>query len=49
MLLGVKGITIIAHGRSKAFAIQNAVRVAKEAAEASINSKILELYEKNGL
>ncbi|MEI8378043.1 MAG: phosphate acyltransferase PlsX [bacterium] len=49
LLLGVKGLTIIAHGRSKAFAIQNAVRVAKEAAEADINNKILALYEKNEL
>jgi glycerol-3-phosphate acyltransferase PlsX len=49
LLLGVKGITIIAHGRSKAFAIQNAVRVAKEASEADINNKILALYEKNEL
>ena len=49
LLLGVKGITIIAHGSSKAFAIQNAVRVAKEAEDADINNKILALYEKNGL
>lgn len=32
-LLGVEGITIIAHGRSDALAIQNAIRVAKEAAD----------------
>ncbi len=32
-LLGVEGITIIAHGRSDALAIQNAIRAAKEAAE----------------
>lgn len=49
LLLGVKGITIIAHGRSKAYAIQNAVRVAKDAAEADINDKILSLYEQNKL
>lgn len=49
LLLGVKGITIIAHGSSKAFAVQNAVRVAKEAADADINNKILALYEKNAL
>jgi glycerol-3-phosphate acyltransferase PlsX len=49
LLLGVKGITIIAHGRSKAFAIQNAVRVAKEAAEADVNSKILAMYEQSEL
>jgi glycerol-3-phosphate acyltransferase PlsX len=32
-LLGVEGITIIAHGRSDAFAIQNAIRICKEAVE----------------
>lgn len=32
-LLGVKGITIIAHGRSNALAIKNAVRVAKQAVD----------------
>ena len=33
-LLGVEGVTIIAHGRSDALAIQNAIRVAREAAAA---------------
>lgn len=32
-LLGVRGVSIIAHGRSDAKAIKNAIRVAKEAAE----------------
>lgn len=32
-LLGVEGVTIIAHGRSDAYAIQNAIRVAKESVE----------------
>jgi glycerol-3-phosphate acyltransferase PlsX len=32
-LLGVDGVVIIAHGRSNARAIQNAIRVAKQAAE----------------
>lgn len=32
-LLGVNGVTIIAHGRSNALAIKNAVRVAKQAAD----------------
>jgi glycerol-3-phosphate acyltransferase PlsX len=32
-LLGVEGITIIAHGRSDILAIQNAIRVCKEAVE----------------
>ena len=42
LLLGVKGITVISHGRSKAYAIKNAVRVAKEAVETSVNRKISE-------
>lgn len=46
LLLGVKGITIISHGRSKAYAIKNAVRVAKEAVETGVNKKIAELIEK---
>ncbi len=45
LLLGVKGITIISHGRSKAYAIKNAVRVAKEAVETGINEKIANFYE----
>ena len=45
LLLGVKGITIISHGRSKAYAIKNAVRVAKEAVEKGINRKISEFIE----
>ena len=32
-LLGVEGVTIIAHGRSDTLAIKNAIRVAKEVAE----------------
>jgi glycerol-3-phosphate acyltransferase PlsX len=35
-LLGVNGLVFIAHGRSDAFAIKSAVRVAKEAAEAKV-------------
>ena len=45
LLLGVKGITVIAHGRSKAYAIKNAVRVAKEAVETQVNQKITESIE----
>lgn len=45
LLLGVKGITIISHGRSKAYAIKNAVRVAKEAVETGVNEKISKFYE----
>ena len=42
LLLGVKGITVISHGRSKAYAIKNAVRVAKHAVETGVNTKIAE-------
>jgi glycerol-3-phosphate acyltransferase PlsX len=35
-LLGVNGIVVIAHGRSDAYAIRNAVRVARKAAENNI-------------
>ena len=35
-LLGVKGICVIAHGSSKHLAIKNAIRVAKDAANANI-------------
>ena len=45
LLLGVKGITVISHGRSKAYAIKNAVRVAKEAVETGVNKKIAEYVE----
>jgi glycerol-3-phosphate acyltransferase PlsX len=39
-LLGVNGVVIIAHGRSDAYAIRNAIRVAKHAAEKNIVSVI---------
>lgn len=45
LLLGVKGITVISHGSSKAYAIKNAVRVAKEAVETGVNKKIAEFLE----
>ena len=45
LLLGVKGITVISHGRSKAYAIKNAVRVAKDAVETGVNKKISEFIE----
>lgn len=47
LLLGVKGITVIAHGRSSSYAIKNAVRVAKEAVESGVNKKITEIYQQN--
>ncbi len=45
LLLGVKGITVISHGRSRAYAIKNAVRVAKNAVETGVNEKIAQYYE----
>jgi len=39
-LLGVRGITIIGHGRSNPNAIKNAIRVATELCRARINEKI---------
>lgn len=39
-LLGVKGVTIISHGRSNANAIKNAIRVAAEFAEGNTNAQI---------
>jgi len=39
-LLGVKGVSIICHGRSNANAIKNAIRVASEFAHSLINEKI---------
>lgn len=46
LLLGVNGVTVISHGRSKAYAIKNAVRVAKEAVETGLNKKITEFIQK---
>ncbi|MCQ2753517.1 MAG: phosphate acyltransferase PlsX [bacterium] len=43
LLLGVKGVTVIAHGRSKAYAIKNAVRVARDAVETQVNKTIAEI------
>jgi glycerol-3-phosphate acyltransferase PlsX len=39
-LLGVKGVTIIGHGRSNSNAIKNAIRVAAELSRAKLNEKI---------
>ncbi len=47
LLLGIKGVCVIAHGGSHANAIKNAVRVAKEAVEKNMNGKISEMYELN--
>ncbi len=40
LLLGVKGITVICHGRSTAYAIKNAVKVAYNAVKADVNNSI---------
>jgi glycerol-3-phosphate acyltransferase PlsX len=39
-LLGIDGVAVIAHGRSDARAIKNAIRVTKEAVENQLVSKI---------
>ncbi|HWG57634.1 MAG TPA: phosphate acyltransferase PlsX [Candidatus Acidoferrales bacterium] len=39
-LLGVRGITIIGHGRSNGIAVKNAVRVAAELCRSRVNEKI---------
>jgi glycerol-3-phosphate acyltransferase PlsX len=39
-LLGVRGITVVGHGRSNAQAIKNAIRVAAELSRAKLNEKI---------
>ncbi len=39
-LLGVRGVTIIGHGRSNANAIKNAIRVAAELSRSKLNEKI---------
>src|SRR6202043_2484183 len=41
-LLGVRGVCIICHGRSNANAMKNAIRVAKEFTEGTINQRIEE-------
>ncbi len=41
-LLGIDGVTVVAHGRSDARAIENAVRVAAQAVEADLVGKIRE-------
>ncbi len=39
-LLGLRGVTIICHGRSSSNAIKNAIRVAKEFVENRVNAKL---------
>jgi glycerol-3-phosphate acyltransferase PlsX len=39
-LLGIDGVAVVAHGRSDARAVKNAIRVAREAVDAQLVSKI---------
>lgn len=47
LLLGVKGITVIAHGSSKAYAVKRAILVAKNAVETKVNENISEFLNGN--
>jgi len=49
LLLGIKGTCVISHGSSKAIAIKNAIKVAKESVEKDVNGKISRLCESNKL
>src|SRR5262249_51478311 len=40
LLIGLRGVTIICHGRSSSNAIKNAIRVAKEYSESQVNAKL---------
>ncbi len=48
-LLGIKGITIVCHGRSNANAIKNAIRVANEFCKHKVNQAIETEFNKLGL
>lgn len=48
-LLGIKGITIVCHGRSNANAIKNAIRVAHEFCKHNVNQVIEAEFTKLGL
>lgn len=39
-LLGIEGVAVVAHGRSDALAIKNAIRVARQAAETDLTGQI---------
>lgn len=45
LLLGIKGTCVIGHGSSRAYAIKNAIKLAKESVEKDVNGKISKLYE----
>ncbi|HSG41993.1 MAG TPA: phosphate acyltransferase PlsX [Anaerolineales bacterium] len=46
-LLGINGLVFIGHGRSDAFAVKNAIRVAKEAAESKVLDAIKAAIEES--
>ena len=46
LLLGIKGICVIGHGRSNAFAVSNAIRVTKEAILQDVVGKIQDKVQK---
>src|SRR4029078_8752581 len=48
-LLGMKGITIVCHGRSNANAIKNAIRVAHDFCKHNVNEVIEAEFTKLGL
>ena len=48
-LLGIKGITIVCHGRSNANAIKNAIRVANEFCKHNVNDAIETEFKKLGI
>src|ERR1051326_1869953 len=48
-LLGIKGITIVCHGRSNANAIKNAVRIAHEFCKHNVNQAIETEFRKLGI
>jgi glycerol-3-phosphate acyltransferase PlsX len=45
-LLGIEGVAVVAHGRSDALAVRNAIRVARQATEADLVGKIREALGK---
>jgi glycerol-3-phosphate acyltransferase PlsX len=48
-LLGIKGITIVCHGRSNANAIKNAIRIANEFCKHNVNDVIEKEFTKLGM
>ena len=47
LLLGIKGICVISHGGSKARGIMNAIRVAREAVETDVITKMATAIKEN--